>query len=268
MNGSIKKSRLKIQNYIVYGDHDTSVSPFHVHFQWMDTTARKHGYDIKPHVHSNLLQLHLLEKGKTIYTINDTTIELTEPTIIAIPENTLHSGKENENNDSFDRIFEAGRQLNDELQNNNIGKEVKVRSIAGAILIDILRLGYSQANSNVQLKNNRYYKYFIEFQKAIKREYSGKKKIKDYALELQITPTHLNRICHSITGKSAFQVVQDYIILEAKRYLIYSSYTVSEIAHLLDFSDGSYFIRYFKKSTEMTPNSFRKQEDKSLNSKI
>jgi AraC family transcriptional regulator, transcriptional activator of pobA len=84
------------------------------------------------------------------------------------------------------------------------------------------------------------------------------KSIEEYAKELNITAVHLNRICQSIVQKSALQIVQDYLINEAKKYLLNTSYSVSEVSYFLNFKDPAYFTRLFKKQTGVSPSDFRK----------
>ncbi|MCC5917711.1 MAG: helix-turn-helix domain-containing protein [Cryomorphaceae bacterium] len=84
-----------------------------------------------------------------------------------------------------------------------------------------------------------------------------KNKITHYAGELNTSPQNLNAVCRKIANQSATEVLSEFILSEAKRLLIYTSKTVSEIAHELDFSDASHFIKYFKKATRQTPQKFR-----------
>jgi AraC family transcriptional activator of pobA len=95
-----------------------------------------------------------------------------------------------------------------------------------------------------------------QFKKLIDAHYNTVKLPKEYAGKLHITPSHLNRICNEILGKSTTQLIADRVILEAKRKLIYAEKTIKEIADELGFEDPSYFIRFFKKQTNETPASF------------
>jgi len=87
----------------------------------------------------------------------------------------------------------------------------------------------------------------------------AKETVKNVAVKLGITTVHLNRICNTVAGKSAGQMMDEHLIEESKKYLSYTSYSISEIAYLLKFDYPNYFARFFKKNTGVTPLQFRKQ---------
>ncbi|MCP1383768.1 helix-turn-helix transcriptional regulator [Runella sp. S5] len=101
--------------------------------------------------------------------------------------------------------------------------------------------------------------HFRRFQKKIK-EANYPKSIPEFAAELNITPIHLNRICRSVSGHSAIQLVHRYLIGEAQKYLTHTSYSISEIAYLLKFEYPNYFAKLFKKYTGLSPVEFRKKQ--------
>ena len=57
-------------------------------------------------------------------------------------------------------------------------------------------------------------------------------------------------------NKTASDLITERIILEAKRMLVFSKRTVSEIIGELGYSDSAYFFRFFKKKTTLTPTAF------------
>lgn len=83
-----------------------------------------------------------------------------------------------------------------------------------------------------------------------------------YAKELAISYKHLNTICKELINKTAKNVIDDFIILQAKRNLINSTTNSSELAYKLGFEDPTNFTKYFKKSTGLTPKSFIKSLSK------
>ncbi|XHR96869.1 helix-turn-helix transcriptional regulator [Mucilaginibacter sp. UC70_90] len=102
------------------------------------------------------------------------------------------------------------------------------------------------------------------FQKLIEQHYIHVKLPKDYAELLYITPNHLNAVCKDVLGLSAGEVIRNRTLLEAKRLLTNPRLNISEIAFNLNFSDNSYFTKFFKKIEGITPEEFRK---KTLNNK-
>lgn len=110
-------------------------------------------------------------------------------------------------------------------------------------------------------KHKSSYNYLLmrNFQKLIDVHYKEKKLTKDYASMLYVTPNHLNALSNDVTGRSAGELIRDRILLEAKRLLINAQLSVTEIAGELDFADNSYFSKFFKKYTGVSPEVFRTQ---------
>ncbi|SHN10634.1 AraC family transcriptional regulator [Mucilaginibacter sp. OK098] len=96
------------------------------------------------------------------------------------------------------------------------------------------------------------------FQKLIEVHYKNLKLPKDYAGLLYITPNHLNAICKDLLGLQAGELIRNRTMLEAKRMLTNQQLTITEIAFELNFSDNSYFTKFFKKTEGVTPEEFRK----------
>jgi AraC family transcriptional regulator, transcriptional activator of pobA len=96
-----------------------------------------------------------------------------------------------------------------------------------------------------------------EFRKIVNSRFNSLSTAKDYARELNITPNYLNALCQEFFYKTVSEIIQERIILEAKRMLMHTSLNISEIGYKLGFKDNSYFGRYFKKGAGMTPKKFR-----------
>ncbi len=96
------------------------------------------------------------------------------------------------------------------------------------------------------------------FRKLLNRYYHQYKLPKDYAAMLYVTPNHLNALCQDLLGKSAGEVIRERILLEAKRLLVNADAGIADIAYRLGFTDNSYFTKFFKKYTGITPEAFRR----------
>lgn len=106
----------------------------------------------------------------------------------------------------------------------------------------------------------------IRFKHLIQNDYMLHRPISEYAIELAVTPNHLNALCKKHDGKSAIQLLQGRLLLESKRLLYATDMTVKEISFYLRFEDVPYFNRFFKKQTGLTPVEYRNHTQKSLKS--
>lgn len=97
------------------------------------------------------------------------------------------------------------------------------------------------------------------FRRLIDTHYRTMRLPREYADLLYVTPNHLNALVQDLLGKTAGELIRDRILLEAKRLLVNAEMTVTEVAYELNFEDNSYFNRFFKKYTGLTPEEFRKQ---------
>ena len=78
------------------------------------------------------------------------------------------------------------------------------------------------------------------------------------AKDLNVTATHLTRVCQALNSKSASHFIQDRIVGEAKFLLTNSAIKIQEIAEQLGFTSAAYFSRFFHTKTNRTPKDFRK----------
>jgi AraC-like DNA-binding protein len=80
----------------------------------------------------------------------------------------------------------------------------------------------------------------------------------DFAHQLGIHPNYLNRLVKKETGKTILKIINERVVTEAKILLLHSDWSITEIASALGFEYTSYFDNVFKKTTGLSPQSFRK----------
>lgn len=107
------------------------------------------------------------------------------------------------------------------------------------------------------VKSDRKLEVINQYKTYINQFYKEWKLPKLYAQVLNMTPNYLNAICNKILGVSATYLIKERVILEAKRFLTHSDLSVTQIAYELGFDDNSHFGKYFKSSTNCTPEGFR-----------
>lgn len=81
----------------------------------------------------------------------------------------------------------------------------------------------------------------------------------DYAALLSMSPNNLTRRCVRYFQKTPSQLIQERLILEAKKQLHLTRHSIKEIAYSLKFKDEFYFSRFFKKVTKVSPQTFRER---------
>ena len=81
--------------------------------------------------------------------------------------------------------------------------------------------------------------------------------LSDYAGIIGVTANHLTQIVKVLTGKTSLQIIKAKQLLEIKRLLVHTNLSVSEIANQLNFEDQSYFSKFFKRETGLTPLQYR-----------
>ncbi|MEM7375478.1 MAG: AraC family transcriptional regulator [Bacteroidota bacterium] len=79
----------------------------------------------------------------------------------------------------------------------------------------------------------------------------------EYATALRLSHNQLNKLCKKHLLQTALQIIHERLMIEAKREVLFSDKTISEISALLNFSDVANFNRFFKKMTGQTANQFR-----------
>ncbi len=79
----------------------------------------------------------------------------------------------------------------------------------------------------------------------------------DYANMIGVTANHLTQTVRLLTGKTSSQIIKGKQMLEIKRLLVHTNLNVSEIANKLNFDDQSYFTKFFKRETGVTPHQYR-----------
>ncbi|AZB25074.1 MULTISPECIES: helix-turn-helix domain-containing protein [Chryseobacterium] len=89
-------------------------------------------------------------------------------------------------------------------------------------------------------------------------EHSKKERtVEFYAEKLFVTPSYLTRIVKEASGESTRNIITNSVIIEARDMLLHSNLSITQIADKLNFSDQSFFGKFFKKKMKMSPKMFR-----------
>lgn len=98
----------------------------------------------------------------------------------------------------------------------------------------------------------------MNFVSLLQQKVKFQRNVQAYASQLNITPKYLTETVKEISGKSAGEIIDDFVIQEAKIILSDSNLSISEVAEELHFSDQSFFGKFFKRHTGISPKEYRK----------
>jgi AraC-like DNA-binding protein len=84
--------------------------------------------------------------------------------------------------------------------------------------------------------------------------------VSNYAKKLCITAKHLSAVVKNVSGQSPTDIINSYVILDAKISLTTTDMTIQEISARLHFPNQSFFGRYFKQHTGLSPRQYRKNQ--------
>lgn len=279
----------------LYGDELLNPQSDFIHCEALEERSKAFDWEISAHFHTDLIQIFFIKEGQGQLFIDKESIDIEPNSILIIPANTMHGFhfyeyvkgevltisqnllesvfKTNanilnqvissqkvslkKNPEVFQKVIEIYLQIATELLDNKTEKHFAIKSFLGLLFLQFHRNSFEEKREHL-LANNRTLAYYQKFLILIKQYKDQEKKVSEYAKEMQMTVVHLNRICRQVSKKSALQIVQDILIMDAKNYLLNTAYSISEIAYFLNFNDPAYFNRLFKKKVGVPPGEFRK----------
>lgn len=158
------------------------------------------------------------------------------------------------------RFHRLHTQLAAIFQEYSLKQEGYIEAIKANLDLFFLEYIRQSKNPNSIAKSESGYiqERFEELVRLLETNIVSKKNVSDYAGLLSLSAYQLNSIVKTSVGKTVSDLINEQIVLEAKRHLIATPAQVKEIADSLGYEDPSYFIRFFKKQTGQSPDSFRK----------
>lgn len=107
------------------------------------------------------------------------------------------------------------------------------------------------------ISNSRKEEIFSLFIKEVETYYKKERSVSFYADRICISPKYLSSVIHETSGKYATDWINGYVILEAKALLSNKRIPIKEVCNMLNFANQSFFAKYFKQHTGMTPKEYK-----------
>ncbi len=113
--------------------------------------------------------------------------------------------------------------------------------------------GFKRLNAGTDLD------YLILFKDLLEKNFRKEKLVSKYISDLNVTENRLNKATTLILDKTPKQMINERVLLEARRLLAHDHTSIKEIAYELGFNEPTNFIKYFRKHIQNTPSEFRKK---------
>ena len=108
-----------------------------------------------------------------------------------------------------------------------------------------------------EVKSYRVRELFNRFMMLLEKDYKISRDVNYYAAQMSISSKYLTNIVNQVTGHTPKTIIDQYVILQLKLHLKRTTQSIKEMAWEFHFADVSFFCRYFKKHTGLTPQQIR-----------
>lgn len=264
-----------LQDYLVGNDEHTQKPHVHSFYQilWFMSGKGKHYVDFNEYeVDSN--SLFFISKGQ-IHHFDDNNYEGCiihfNESFIAANENYINIFLEHNIFHSFEKepLFQIKESDSKELQNivtqmqtevwtpNQFAHSEYLKVLLHLFLIIIQRFGIRK-DCNGLTMNNPSHILFVKFRQLLEKNYRQVHTVGEYAGLLNVSSKTLTNCTKEIAHQTPLEIINERLSLEAKRLLAYSDKNVNEVGFELGFEDPSYFVKFFKRQTNILPGDFRK----------
>jgi AraC family transcriptional activator of pobA len=274
----------------LYGETAPWPTPDLLHCESIPQRSQLHGWEIQTHSHSDLVQLLYVQSGQATLQVEGVTRQAACAVLQIIPPLSVHSFRfapdiqgyvlslaqplvdrlhailtlpgadqaqchaiDAQARGPLDFLFAA---ISDEYRQAGSGRDAMLQALVTQLWIWLAR-HTAQSSAAPAAAPDAGRARLQTFTRLLGQHYRQHLPIEYYATQLSVSPAYLNSLCRRLTGHSALQLINQRLLLEAKRELVYTALTVNQVSDRLGFSDPAYFSRFFKRSTGQSPRQFR-----------
>ena len=285
-----------IPHFHLYGDSSRNDDVDFVHVEPLWRRSARFGWVIEPHAHRHLHQVTAVVSGGGEALIDGEAVAFSAPAVVLTPAGVVHgfrftppcdghvlnvtedvlAGVPDAYGTPADRLarlwsrpvlqftpgadFDRLIALLDALTEEEALARPDARTAQRALLV-LLAVELSRASAEggrfAAVTLRRADATVAELRDLIEAGFRTSRRLADYAARLGMTADRLNEHCKRATGVTAGHLLRQRVLTEAKRQLLFTDLSASEIAYELGFADPTHLSRFFKRYTGLTPSDFR-----------
>jgi AraC family transcriptional activator of pobA len=279
----------------LYGEALTQTEPGFVHVESIAERSSENGWRIKPHRHHRMVQVLLVEQGAADVSLDSVRYHVCGGSVIFIPAETVHGfafepGTNGtvlsiasplleesmaairpdvevsnllrpgvlelpENSTLLRSFLQLDGLLCREITQQGFHSNPLIKCLVAALLVLYSRV---LEQNQVIRRSPPATSCFHDFVRLTEQNFRRHLGVDWYAEQLNTSTSTLNRNCKGAIGKTAKALLDDRLLLEAKRKLMYTQDSVANIASTLGYEDPAYFCRFFSNREGMPPGRYRK----------
>lgn len=282
-----------IERYRLYGEPIRHVEPRFIHVEPIRERSGYHQWKIAPHAHRELHQLLLVSSGGGTMVSEGQRVLVEVPAVLVIPAETVHGFDFAPGTDGWvvsialtavpasarsDRLVatlldrprcvgpiegEAARQigqcfqsLSNELTWDGVARNLAIEGEMLRLLAALARAALATDVAAASLSDAES-RLLSCFRALVEAHFADHLPVAAYARKLGVSEDRLLMVCRKRFDATPLQIIHRRIMVEAQRWLLYSSTPVGQIAEALGFRDAAYFSRFFTKRLGTTPRAVR-----------
>lgn len=143
-----------------------------------------------------------------------------------------------------------------DLRTEHLYRDEISKHLMFSIIYEVIGI-YKKGEPLKQVPYSRKNQLYFNFMELLAKNYSMHRELEFYADKLCITSRHLSSICKEMKGQTAKECINSHLITNIKILLETTDMTISQISEELNFPNASFFTKFFKEQTKMTPKEYR-----------
>jgi AraC family transcriptional regulator, transcriptional activator of pobA len=292
----MREPQAAIPRFFLYGEPPRDAGERFVHVETIADRSRMHDWRIQPHAHRDLHQVLVIAKGGGEMEAETQKQPFQSPALLIAPAGVVHGFSFAQDTDGyvvtladtllrdlareersfrtlfatancasleadpvhFQELMETIPKLRRELVWSAPASAAAATARLTTLLVSAVR-ALHQPLEQTSAGGNARAALVARLREKIETHLREGLSISQYATALNVTPARLRAACIEVTGKTPVRVLEERVLLEARRNLTYTNMTVAQIAYYLGFTDPAYFSRFFSKLAGESPAAFRRR---------